>query len=74
MGTSPAQWFSGHCCITYLPIVKSLLKPKYPVKQDVKELQAQKWHQQKYYNQYGKDLKPINPDETVKMGLPGETT
>ena len=73
MGTSPAQWFSGHCCITHVPIVKSILKPKYPVKQDVQELQAQKQHQQKYHNQHGKDLKPINTDETVKMRLPGET-
>ena len=74
MGTSPAQRFLGRRCRTLLPITKSLLKPRYPVKQDVKELQAQKQRQQKYYNQHGKDLKPINPGDTVRMRLPGQTT
>ena len=55
-------------------MAKLLLKPRYSVKQDVKELQTQKQCQQHYYNQHGKDLKPITPGETVRMRLPGQTT
>ena len=71
MGTSPAQRFLGRRCRTLLPITESLLNPRYPVKQDVKELQAQK---QRHYNKHSKDLKPINPGESVRMRLPGQTT
>ena len=42
MGTSPAQGFLGRRCKTLLPITKSLLNPRYSVKKDVEQLQAQK--------------------------------
>ena len=45
-----------------VPIAKSLLKPRYSIKQDVKELRTQKQCQQQYYNPYmgcRKDLKPM---------------
>ena len=74
MGTSPAQRFLGRRCKTLLPITKSLLSPRYPVKQDVQELQAQKARQLRYYNQHGRDLRPIAPGETVRIQLPGQKT
>ena len=37
-------------------------------------MQAQKQRQQQYYNKHSKDLKPINPGESVRMRLPGQTT
>ena len=51
-GNQPSTAFLGHHCKTLLPITESLLKPRYPVQQDVKELQAQKQRQQQYYNQH----------------------
>lgn len=74
MGTSPAQRFLGRCCKTLLPITQSLLNPRYSVKQDVQELQTQKQRQERYYNQHGRDVKPIKTGETVRMQLPGQTT
>jgi len=50
METSPAQRFLGRRCKTLLPMAKSLLVPRYPVKQDVQELEKQKQRQQRYYN------------------------
>ena len=67
MGTSPAQRFLGRRCKTLLPITKSLLNPRYSVKKDVEQLQAQKRLQKKYYNKHGRDLKPIKTGETVRM-------
>ena len=74
MGTSPAQRFLGRRCKTLLPITKTLLSPRYPIKQDIQELQAQKERQQQYYNQHGRDLRPISPGETVRIRLPGQKT
>ena len=74
MGTSPAQRFLGHRCKTLLPNTKSLLNPRYLVKKDVEELQAQKCRQKKYYNKHGRDMKPTKTGETVRMRLPGQAT
>jgi len=74
MGTSPAQRFLGRRCKTLLPIAKSLLMPRYSVKEDIQNLKKQKLRQQWYYNQHGKDLQPIAPGETVRIRLPGKTT
>ena len=72
--TRPDQCFLGRCCKTLLRITKLLLNPRYPVKQDVQELQAQKACQLRYYNQHGRDLQPTAPGETVRVQLLGQKT
>ena len=47
---------------------------RYPIKQDVQELQAQKVRQLRYCNQHGRDLRPIAPGETVSIQLLGQKT
>ena len=68
IGTSPSQRFLGRHCKT-LPISGSLLKPRYPVKEDAQGLSNQKEHQQFYYDQH---VKPLTVGEAVRVRLPGK--
>ena len=72
MDTSPAQRLMGRRCRTLLPMSESLLRPSYPLRDDVRALAGRKWRQKNYYDRHVKSLKPINLGKTVHVRLPGE--
>ena len=51
---------------------ESLLRPRYPLRGDLRALAGRKWLQKNYYDRHVKPLKPINLGETVRVRLLGE--
>jgi len=74
METSPAQRFLGRRCKTLLPTTEALLCPRYSMEEDTAAIKIQKNRQQIYYDRHVKELKPIQPGQTIQMRLPGENT
>lgn len=50
MATSPAQQLMGRCCHTLLPMSEALLRPSYPLHDDVHVMSDRKH----YYNRHAK--------------------
>ena len=74
IGTSPAQRLMGRRCRTLLPVVDTLLQPRYFTAEATRALRGMKQRQQHYYNKGSKPLQPISPGKTVRMEFPGQTT
>ena len=72
MATSPAQRLMGRRCRTLLPMSKALLRPSYPLHDDVRAMSDRKRRQKHYYDRHAKPLPNVSPGEIVRMRLPGQ--
>ena len=72
MATSPAQRLMGRRCRTLLPMSESLLRPSYPLRDDVRAMSDRKRRQKHYYDRHAKPLPNVSPGEIVRMRLPGQ--
>ena len=67
---SPSQHLFDRRCKTLLPIIESLLKPRYALAGEILSMRASKVKQAYYYNRHVKSLKPLNHGDIVCMCLP----
>ena len=74
VGASPAQRLMGRRCKTLLPVVGTLLQPRYSNDEEMRALMGQKERQRFYYDKHAKPLQPIHQGDTVRMRLPGQRT
>ena len=69
MATSPAQRLMGRRCRTLLPMSEALLRPSYPLRDDVRAMSDRKRRQKHYYDRHEKPLPNVSPGEIVRMRL-----
>ena len=67
-----AQRLMGRRCRTLLPTSEALLKPSYPLHDDVRAMSDRKRRQKHYYDRHAKPLPNVSPGEIVRMRLPGQ--
>ena len=72
MGTSPVQRLMGRRTRTLLPTHTKLLQPKVD-HQTRDKLEKQKAIQKERYNAKSRPLAPLQPDQAIRMKLPGDT-
>ena len=72
MGTSPVQRLMGRRTRTLLPTHTKLLQPKVD-HQTRDKLEKQKAIQKERYNAKSRPLTPLQPDQAIRMKLPGDT-
>ena len=65
MATSPAQQLMGRRCHTLLPTSEALLRPSYPLRDDVSIMSDRKH----YYDRHAKPLPNVSQGEIVRMRL-----
>ena len=51
---------------------EALLRPSYPLRDDVRAMSDRKRRQKHYYNRHAKPLPNVSPGEIVRMTLPGQ--
>lgn len=74
VGTSPAQRLFGRRCKTLLPVSGTLLQPRHSTEGETRAMMGMKRRQQHFYDKHTKPLQPIEPGQTVRMKLPGNST
>ena len=72
MGTSPVQRLMGRRTRTLLPTHTKLLEPKVD-HQTREKLAKQKAIQKERYDTKSRQLMPLQPDQAIRMKLPGDT-
>ena len=65
--TSPTPRLMGRRCRTFLPLSEALLRPSYPLRDDVRAMSDRKRRQKHYYDQHAKPLPNVSPGEIVRM-------
>ena len=74
VGTSPAQRLFGRRCKTLLPVSGTLLQPRHSTEGETRAMMGMKRWQQHFYDKHTKPLQPIEPGQTIRMKLPGNST
>jgi len=72
MATSPVQRLMGRRCCTLLPMSEALLRPSYPLRDDVHAMSDRKRRQKYYYDRHAKLLPNVSPGEIMRIRLPGQ--
>ena len=74
VGTSPAQRLFGRRCKTLLAVSGTLLQPRHSTEGETRAMMGIKRRQRHFYDKHTKPLQPIEPGQTVRMKLPGNST